>query len=405
MPKSTWRVILFMSDTDQPKLIEDKSTPKKRKWILLVVIGCLLILSLIIFLYWVLSARFYISTEDAYVNGNTVEVYPQIGGNITTVNVQETFHVKQGDVLVILDPTESLIAFENSKSALANTVREVVQKFDQVFKIKAHIQMLQSQLAQAELNFQHRDALVKIGGVTKEDFENSGTNVLVAQASLNEAMEDLRGSEAQIYNTTVATHPLVKEAADKVRSSWINLQRTVVLAPIDGYIAKKSAQVGESADPSVALLSIVPLKDIWVDANFKESQLSHIKLGQSVEMVTSLYGNRVKYKGSVVGISPGTGSAFAILPPQNASGNWIKIVQRVPVRISLDSNQLDKYPLRLGLSLKSIVDIRDESGGTLLPMEATQSLYQTSVFQDQIVGVDEIISQVIQQNINPNLSD
>ncbi len=394
-----------MNEQVDQKLIENKGPVKKKKTALFVTLGVVILCVLLIFFYWLIWARFSVSTNSAYVNGNTVEVFPQINGSITTVSVQETFHVKQGDVLIELDPTDFVIAFENSKSVLANTIRDVVQKFDKVYQLQASVQMQQSQLDQAVLNYQHREVLVQIGGVTLEDYQNSETDLRVAQASLNQSVEDLRGSEAQIYNTTVPTHPLVQEAMDSVRSSWVDLQRTVIRAPVDGYVALKSAQVGETASPSTPLLSIVPLKDVWVNANFKEIQLKKIRIGQPVEIISSLYGSKVKYQGSVIGISPGTGSVFSVIPPQNATGNWIKIVQRVPVRVSLDPRQLEKHPLRLGLTLKATVDLHDEEGEVLTPLEPTLPIYQTFVFQDQIYGVEGIIKQVVQDNINSNCDD
>ncbi len=394
-----------MNEHADQKLIENKGPVKKKKTALFVTLGVIIICALLIFFYWFIWARFSVSTNSAYVNGNTVEVYPQVSGSITTVNVQETFHVKQGDVLVELDPTDYVIAFENSKSVLANTIRGVVQKFDRVYQLQASVQMQQSQLDQAVLNYQHREALVQIGGVTLEDFQKSETDMHVAQASLNQSLEDLRGSEAQIYNTTVATHPLVQEAMDTVRSSWIDLQRCVIKAPVDGYVALKSAQVGETVSPSNPLLSIVPLNDVWVNANFKEIQLKKIRIGQPVKVTSSLYGSHVKYKGTVMGISPGTGSVFSVIPPQNATGNWIKIVQRVPVRVSLDPKQLEKHPLRLGLSLKATVDLRDEEGEVLTPLEPTLPIYQTFIFQDQIYGVEGIIKRVLEENINSNYDE
>lgn len=394
-----------MNEHADQKLIENKGPVKKKKTALFVTLGVIILCALLIFFYWFIWARFSVSTNSAYVNGNTVEVYPQVSGSITTVNVQETFHVKQGDVLVELDPTDYVIAFENSKSVLANTIRGVVQKFDRVYQLQASVQMQQSQLDQAVLNYQHREALVQIGGVTLEDFQKSETDMHVAQASLNQSLEDLRGSEAQIYNTTVATHPLVQEAMDTVRSSWIDLQRCVIKAPVDGYVALKSAQVGETVSPSNPLLSIVPLNDVWVNANFKEIQLKKIRIGQPVKVTSSLYGSHVKYKGTVMGISPGTGSVFSVIPPQNATGNWIKIVQRVPVRVSLDPKQLEKHPLRLGLSLKATVDLRDEEGEVLTPLEPTLPIYQTFIFQDQIYGVEGIIKRVLEENINSNYDE
>lgn len=399
-PKSTWRRILFMNDQAEVK----PEPKKKKKRATLITLIVIVILVALVFLYWFIWARFSLSTNDAYVQGHTVEVYSQVNGNVSSLKVQDTAYVKEGDLLVELDPTDYLIEFENSKSNLANTIREVIQMFDNVYQLKAYVEQQQSQLDQAQFQFLNREALAPIGAVTGEDFLNSETNLAVAQASLNQALEDLRGSEAQIYNTTVETHPKVEEAKDKVRIAWLNLQRTFIKAPVSGYIANSNIQVGESVNTQTPLLSVVPLEGLWANANFKEVKLKNVRIGQPVELTSSMYGSKVKFKGVVLGISPGTGSIFSVLPPQNATGNWIKIVQRVPVRVSLDAKQLKEYPLRLGLSLDAKIDLRNQGGEPIHRAQQNPPVLETSVFKDQICGVDAIIHQVLQDNINMDLN-
>lgn len=369
---------------------------KKGPWI---VLGVFALLGLLAFFYWFFLARFTLSTNDAYVEGNRIEIFPQIAGTVTAIHVQETDYVQAGDVLIELDPTDATLAFESSLSKLGNAVRQVVQKFDQVYQYRALVEVRQSEVIKAKNHYENRAPLVSIGAVTKEDFQNAVSDLTSAKASLGQALEDLKGAEAQIYNTSVKTHPIVLEAIDQVRSCWVNLKRTVIRAPQEGYVALKNAQVGESALISRPLLSLVPLNEIWVNANFREVKLSKVELGQKVELKSDVYKNKVKFSGLVVGISPSTGSFLSVLPPQNAAGNWIKIVQRVPVRIQLDPQQLKEHPLRVGLSMNAKMDLRDEVHPLPQVTASVRPLYQTSVYQDQIQGVEPIIDQVIMENI------
>jgi membrane fusion protein (multidrug efflux system) len=376
--------------------------PKKKKLKMIVLIGIFLTVALLIFLYWVVWGRFTISTNDAYVHGHTVEVFSKVKGSVYSIKTQETCYVQEGEVLLELDATDYVIAFENSKALLANTVREVIKMFDEVYQKKAFIDQLEAQLAQAQFQYINREALLPIGAISKENFQNSETNLLVAQSSLKQAVEHLKGSEAQIYNTTVATHPKVEEAKERVRVAWLNLQRTLIKAPVNGYVAQMNTQVGESVNTQSPLISIVPLQGLWANANFKEVDLRDIHIGQEVEMSSSIYGPKVKFKGRVLGISPGTGSVFSVLPPQNATGNWIQIVQRVPVKVSLDAKQLQEYPLRLGLSLDAKIYLKKSTGETVKCHESPANILKTTIFQEQMSGVESIINQVIQNNIKPN---
>lgn len=386
------------AQTDDQKVFQ----PKKNKKIPLIVLGGLFLIGLIVFFWWLIWARFTLSTNDAYVHGNQVEVYPQINGSITSIYFQETDYVKEGDPLIELDRTDALLAFEQSQAQLANTVRQVVQKFDQVYQLKAAIEVRQSELLQAQVHYNNREPLVEAGAVTKEEFQNAEIALLSAKAAICELTEQLRGAEAQIYNTSVQTHPLVLEAKEKVREAWLNLSRTCIKAPVEGYIAQRAAQVGESAMTQRPLLSIVPLDEIWVNANFKEVQLSKIKVGQTVTLTSSLYGNKVEYTGQVVGISPGTGGVFSVLPPQNATGNWIKIIQRVPVKIKLNPNDFKNHPLRVGLTMNASINLKDSVASVQKRSACDGSIYSTQIFDQSLMGVDPIIERIIAENINPS---
>lgn len=374
---------------------------KTKVWPTLLVIGTLLAAGILVFCLWFFNARFFVSTDDAYVEGNIVEILPKVSGTIRAVSVNDTDYVKAGDVLVSLDTTPFILKFQESQSSLANTLREVQKKFDTVSQLLATLEVRLVNLEQAKSHFKHRKALVDIGGVSREDFENSQTNYLAAEAEVVRIQEELSGAEAQVYNTTILTHPLVREAIEKVKLSWIDLKNTEIKAPVDGYIAKKGAQVGETVHSSKPLLAIVPLDELWVTANLKEVQLSKIRLGQEVQIKTDLYKNKAIFDGTVVGISPGTGSVFSILPPQNATGNWIKIVQRVPVRILINPKQLKESPLRAGLSAKVSVNIKNQAGDSVNKVTTPRPFYVTDIYDDQLKGVESIINQIIEENLSP----
>ncbi len=374
--------------------------PKKNKrgslWIFFaVVVFC----ALLVTGYWMKWGRYSVHTTDAYVEGNIIEVSSRLSGAVRTMAVNDTACVVRGQVLATLDPTNYYLRFEKSKASLANTLRQVQQIFDQEKEIEAQLAVQEILNAQALLNYEHRKALVEIGGVAREEYEQSYTNLLAGQAEVTRLEESLNISKAQTYNVTILTHPLVLEAIDAVKLAWVDLCNTKIRAPADGFIAKKSAQVGETVDAGQPLLAIVPLNGLWVNANFKESKLASIRVGQRVEVKTDMYKGHAVFDGYVMGISPGTGSVFSLLPPQNATGNWIKIIQRVPVRIRLDPKELTQYPLRLGLSAKVSVDIRDLSGEILSKHEPAKPLYQTDIYDDQLKGVQEIIEQIIRQNL------
>lgn len=386
---------------EEVKNPEPAQKPKSKKLPLFILICIILILSSLLFLYWFLDARYKVSTEDAYVEGNIIEVYPKISGTVRTVTVDDTDHVKEGQVLMTLDPTTYQIEFSESLSALGSTVRKVQQLFDQVGQLSASLEVQLVNLDLAKIHFINRKALVGIGGVSKEEFENAQSAYLAAEAEVVRLQEELSSAEAQTYNSTIRTHPLVKEAMDRVKLCWVNLNSTKVRAPQDGFIAKKGVQIGEHVSPSRSVMSVVPLSDLWINANLKEVELGKIRIGQPVEIQTDMYKKKVKFSGEVLGISPGTGSVFSLIPPQNATGNWIKIVQRVPVRISINNQDLKKNPLMVGLSTKVTIDIQNQEGGILTPVECIKPKYVTNIYDRQLKGIDPIIEEVIESNLSP----
>lgn len=379
-------------------MANEEQRPRNRKPLLWGLTALILFISVVIFLLWLLIFRFQQSTNDAYVNGNQVVISPQISGFISSVTVEDTQLVEEGHVLVQLDTIDKTVAFERAKSELADTVRKVAELFQNVEKFKADTEARKAEMAKTGQDYEHRKKLVASGAISLEDFQHSEANFIAAFAGLLSAQYQLRGAEALTEGTTIATHPTVETGKTAVREAYVNLQRCTIRSPVTGMVASKNAQVGESIAPSTPLMTIIPLDQIWIDANFKESQLRHIRIGQSVKTTADMYGSDVVYHGHVIGIGAATGSVLSVLPPQNATGNWIKIVQRLPVRIGLESAEIKKNPLRLGLSMNVKVDIHDQKGKIIPSPTPLSALFSTDVFGKQIEGVEEIIDTIIRDN-------
>lgn len=354
----------------------------------------LTLLALIAFaIFYFVHWRFIESTEDAYVNGNQVVVTSQVSGFLQGVYVQDTQLVQAGDLLVTLDKTDPTIALELAQKQLANVAREYIAMVEKVSSLEAEKQIRNSEFIKTGQDFVHRQQLLESGAVSIEDYEHAEAAFTAAFAATLLTEHNLRAAQAQVEGTTVDTHPTVMSAKQAVRQAYVNLKRCDVRAPVSGMVARKGAQVGESIAPSDPLLTIVPFDQMWVDANYKEVQLKCVQPGLPVTMHADLYGRSVIYHGVVLGINAGTGSVFSVLPPQNATGNWIKIVQRLAVRVALDPEEVKKHPLRLGLSMDVKLDVRR-------PLEEIEDLghFETSVFAEQLEGVEEMIAQIIREN-------
>ncbi len=315
--------------------------------------------------YWFLSARHYQSTDDAYVDGDLVQITSEVPGTVISLTADDTQGVRREQTLLELDPADAQIAMSNADARLAGAVREVRTRFATAEQLRAQIAEREIELKRAQDDYGRRSNLLQDGAVSSEELSHTQDNIAQIRASLLEAREQLKATTVQIDGTTVETHPQVLAAEAAVRDAALALRRTQILAPVAGVVARRSVQVGQRVAPGTPLMAVVPLDDVWVDANFKEVQLKDMRVGQSVEVRSDVYGRSVKYHGKLVGLSAGSGSAFALLPAQNASGNWIKIVQRVPVRIALDPRELKSHPLRVGLSTTVSVDIRDTSGALI----------------------------------------
>lgn len=355
--------------------------------------------AIFIFAYWYMWGRFQTSTKDAYVTGNMVIVNPQVHGTISAIYADNTQLVEEGQLLIELDPTDARIALQSAEAELGQTLRHVTKLFAQVEEYKAQIDVKKAKLKQAMQDFEHRKGLIEQGGVSTEDFEHSENSLSAAIASLIFAEYRYKAALAQVAHTTVLTHPLVKKAKKSLELAWVNFKRCQILAPAKGIIAKRTAQVGETVGPGCNLLAVIPLDQIWVEANFKERELRHVRLGQPVRVTADFYGSSVIFNGNVMGIEGGTGSVFSVLPPQNATGNWIKIVQRLPVRISLPIEQITQYPLRLGLSLHVVIDTHDHLGKVLPQVVTEKRIYGSSVYGKQIEGVQEVVERIIKENV------
>jgi len=312
--------------------------------------------------YWFLYARHFESTDDAYVDGDVVQITSEVPGTVIGLHADDTQFVTRDQPLLELDPADAEVAVRAAEANLGRAVRGVRALFAQAGQLRADILDRQVALERAERDYQRRTGLLSDGAVSREELQHTRDDTTELRATLAAAREQLNGTEAQIDGTTVATNPQVLSAAAAVRDAWLALRRTHVTSPVTGVVARRSIQVGQRVAAGTPLMGVVPLNALWVDANFKEVQLRNMRVGQPVTLRADIYGGTVVYHGKVVGLSAGTGSAFALLPAQNASGNWIKIVQRLPVRVQLDPGELSAHPLRIGLSVTATVDIRDTSG-------------------------------------------
>ncbi len=337
-------------------------------------------------------------TEDAYVNGNLVQLTPEIAGTVTKIAADDGDYVEKGQELVRLDDADADIAFENAQANLAQTVRQVRGLFNNVEQAKAVVDEKTIALNKAKTDVTRRKDMVKAGGLSQEELSHAQDMVNSAQKALAVAEQQLKSEQAMIHNTTVENHPLVKTAIAQVKQAYLAKQRTRLIAPVSGYIAQRNVQVGQRVGQSSTLMAVVPLDEVWVDANFKETQLNDMRIGQPVTLISDLYGKEVEFHGTVESLGIGTGSAFSILPAQNATGNWIKVVQRLPVRIALDKRDVAKNPLRIGLSMTVEVATADTSGELLAQKTSQAARYQTDVYAQSLDGVDDMIDHIIADN-------
>lgn len=394
-----------------------RSASSLRKRLLIVATGIFLVLALAYGVWWLLYAAHYESTDDAYVQGNLIPISAQIPGTIIAIGADETQTVPQGQQLITLDRSDTALALAQAEAALAQTVRHTRTLFVQNEALAADVAVREADITReavaldrARKDLARRAALRRSGGVSGEELLHAQVAVKSAEAGLAQARAALAAAKAKLAtnraltdDSTAATHPDVLRAADQVRQAWLADHRTRVVAPVAGMVARRTAQLGQHIQAGAPLMTLVPLESLWVDANFKENQLRAMHPGQKATLVSDLYGDEVRYHGTVIGISAGSGGAFALLPAQNASGNWIKVVQRIPVRISLDPDVLRQHPLRVGMSMTVRVDLSSgPDDAEKHPMQAVRRdapALATSVYDHPPAEVDARIQRIIQENL------
>lgn len=388
--------------------------PESRRKRQLLQLGIICLLAALAYgLYWMFVVRFKVDTDNAYVQGNVVQITPQISGTIVAIEADDTDNVRLGQMLVRLDPADARVALDQAEAQLAETVREVRVTFANnnalaatIDSRQADLTRSQSELARLTADLARREPLLDGGAVSREEVQHLQTAIAnarsaqaAATAGLAEAREQLAKNQSLTEGTMPETHPRVLTAAGKYREAWLASKRLGIAAPVAGTIARRSAQVGQRVASGVPLMAIVPLDQLWVDANFKESQLETLRIGQPATLTADIYGHRTEFKGTIAGLGAGTGAAFSLLPAQNATGNWIKVVQRVPVRIQLDPQELAAHPLRVGLSMEVSVDVHDQSGKAVTEAARTAPVASTTVFDDLDKAADERVNAIVSANL------
>ena len=378
----------------------------KRRRALLVLATVVILAGAAWLAYYLLVARWHQDTDDAYVQGNVVSIVPQTTGTVIAIDADDGMRVEAGQALVELDPDDARVAYDQAVANLATTVRQVRGLYSSVDAGQADLKARQVAVAQARADVKRREGLVASGAVSREELAHAHDMLAAAEAALSASRGQLARSTALIDATTLQQQPQVQVAASQLRQAWLNLQRTSIVAPVSGYIAQRQVQLGQRVQPGVTLMTIVPIEQMWVEANFKETQLTKMRIGQPVEVHSDLYGGDVTYEGRIASLGMGTGSAFSLLPAQNASGNWIKIVQRVPVRIELDPEQLAAHPLRLGLSMSVDVSIRDQDGAVMArARDDDKPLLSTHAYASQLDDANALVKRIIERNLPRSARD
>lgn len=416
--------LISMTAQAQPAL---PAPPSKRNAILFRIAAMTVIILCAVAAWWFFSWQWSSSTVDAYVGGDVIAVTSLTRGTVASIFADTTQAVTEGQLLVQLDNSDARLQLDGAEAALAAAVREVrglyatnrgnlpliEQRRADLARAQAELANSEAALAEAEAEFKRRESLVKQNFISVENLQIAQTARDAARAEHDAALSAVRASSsaiaqsvdqadvssARVDNTSLENHPNVRAAAVKVREAALALARTRVLAPVNGQVAKRSVQIGAWVQPGDALMAIVPLDKIWVDANFKETELRNVRIGQPVRLTSDFYGSSMEFHGRVAGLAPGTGSAFALLPAQNATGNWVKIVQRLPVRIALDNKELLQHPLRIGLSVEATIDTHDRSGAALAVLPGTRAIAATSVYAQDIKAADALVAEIIAGNL------
>ncbi|WP_440974505.1 HlyD family secretion protein [Pseudomonas koreensis] len=376
----------------------DTGNPRKRKVMLLVLVVVVLLAGAGVWAYHEFIGRFNESTDDAYVNGNVVEITPLVTGTVVSIGADDGDLVHEGQVLINFDPNDAEVGLQSAQAKLARTVRQVRGLYSNVDGMKAQVNAQQAEVQKAQDNYNRRKNLAAGGAISQEELSHARDDLTSAQNALANAKQQLKTTSALVDDTVVSSHPDVMQAAAELRQAYLTNARSTLIAPVTGYVAKRTVQLGQRVQPGTALMAVIPLDQLWIDANFKETQLRDMRIGQPVDIEADIYGSSVKYSGTVDSLGAGTGSAFALLPAQNATGNWIKIVQRVPVRIHVNAEELAKHPLRVGLSTNVEVNLHDQSGPVLAQQPPQKASFSTNVYDRQLAEADAMIAQLIHDN-------
>ncbi|MGC0892149.1 multidrug efflux MFS transporter periplasmic adaptor subunit EmrA [Pantoea agglomerans] len=388
-----------MSATAEAQSPQPSANKKKKRKSVLIVLALIFVLIGIAWgVYWFLVLRHFQETDDAYVAGNQVQVMAQVSGSVNKVWFEDTDFVKKGDVLVSLDKTDAEQAFEKAQTALATSVRQTHQLMINGKQYQASITLQQTALAQAQADLKRREPLGAANLIGREELQHARDAVATAKAQLDVAIQQYNANQAMILNTSLENQPAVQQSAAELRDAWLALQRTEIRSPMDGFVSRRSVQVGSQISTSTPLLAVVPATNLWVDANFKETQLAGVRIGQPVTVVADIYGDEVVYQGKVAGLDMGTGSAFSLLPAQNATGNWIKVVQRLPVRIELNQEDIARHPLRIGLSTLVKIDTTSKEGSALATSARQQAAYSSNALTIDLAPVNQLITDIVRAN-------
>lgn len=382
--------------------IMNKIPFNRKKNLLLITLVFFVIFILFILMYFFVW-RFSETTDDAYVNGHVITINSEVAGTVKNIFVEDTDLVKAGTVLLTLDDNDAILAFNNSQDNLKQVIRKYWQLKASVAELKSLVAAKKTALNKAKDDYNRRSSLVKQNIISKEEFKHVKALVDSAQADLNATIASYDSAKSALgKDDSLENQPNVLTAINQLKKAWLDLQRTKILSPITGQIAKRNVQVGQKLNPGAPLMAIIDMNKLWVDANFKENQTRNIRIGQNVEMEADIYGSKIKYHGKVIGVSAGTGSVFSLLPPQNATGNWIKVTQRIPVRISIDEKDLKKSPLIIGVSMKVKVMLKNSFGKMVNTTQFSRPNVSQNEVQFNFKEVEDLISSIISENKDNN---
>ena len=349
--------------------------------------------------YWLNNINGFAYTNDAYVTGNITPLKAQTSGTVVEVTIDDTQYVQQGQVLAKLDGLQARVTQDNAEANLAETVRQIENQFSQTEMLQQKLLAKQAVIMRNRRDLERYRSVVDAGAVSAQQIEDHELLLREQEAELGLIRAELGGAKALVCGVSPADNPKVLQAAARLRQAYLDLSRQQIIAPVSGYVAKRSLQPGEQVHPDTPLLAIVPLDYLWIEANFLEDELANVQPGQAVKISVDLYGDQTIYHGEVLGLAAGAGNVFGLLPPNNATGNYIHIVERVPVRIGLRADELKAKPLRPGLSAKVQIDTHRPGGSVLQPLTTIpENAYKTDVYDNQLQGVEILIKRIIEAN-------